>query len=66
MTHAVGDKVTLPDGRRAIVLDRERVSFHGHALTEYTLRFSLDSVHDEATHAVYIPEAMVINSARLQ
>jgi len=64
--HAVGDKVTLPDGRRAIVLDRERVRVYGSVVMEYSLRFFNDSVKNENTHATYIPEALLITPARLQ
>lgn len=66
MTHAVGDKVTLPDGRHAIVLGRERVSARGYMLAAYALYFFPDSVRDGHTHAEYVPDAMLINSMRLQ
>lgn len=66
MTHAPGDKVTLPDGRRAIVLDRGRAQFAHLTLACYALYFFEDSVRDGHTHAEYIPEAMLINSMRLQ
>ena len=66
MTHAIGDKVTMPDGRRAIVLDRERVRVHGHTLVAYAVRFFNESVRDDHTHAEYVPEAMMVNSMRLQ
>jgi hypothetical protein len=57
----LGDKVTLPDGRCGTVLDSEMVRLWGRTLREYALRFD-----SEPRYATYIPDAMLINYARLQ
>jgi hypothetical protein len=57
----LGDKVTLPDGRCGTVLDSEMVKLLGHTVREYSLRFD-----EEPRYATYIPDAMLINYARLQ
>ena len=66
MMYHPGDKVTLPDGRRAVVLDGEQVKFAGGIVSAYALRFFNDCVVDGKTHAEYVPSLMMVNSMRQQ
>lgn len=66
MAYPVGSTMLLPDGRVGVVLARERVQYAGRIVNQYALAFDASSVVNECEYATIIPEASVINNARLQ